>query len=149
MVGDAVLFNSQHYKARIKGKVEQSNELTCTHPNSWRGSYWKGTLRDTLDQGHQLYFIYIYIYIFSSWKMFCNPRFHEGFCKTTIIRQLRRWWFSDNQHSYNLYIYIYIYIYMSVGKISLCTPSHQTTPHVSFVVEKQQIWITVYICVWG
>ena len=32
-----------------------------------------------------------YIYIFNPWKIFCNPGFHEVFCKTTIIRQLRRW----------------------------------------------------------
>ena len=34
---------------------------------------------------------YIYIYIYNSWNIVCNPGFHEVFCKTTIIRQLRRW----------------------------------------------------------
>ena len=38
---DATLFSTQHYKVRIKGKVEQSREL-CS-------SYWKGSLRVTLD----------------------------------------------------------------------------------------------------
>ena len=33
----------------------------------------------------------LYIYIFNPWKIFCNPGFHEVFCKTTITRQLRRW----------------------------------------------------------
>ena len=46
-------------------------------------------------------YIYIYImiinkyildiYIFYPWKIFCHLRFHEVFCKITIIRQLRRW----------------------------------------------------------
>ena len=30
MVLDATLFNTQHYKVRIKGKVEQSREWSCT-----------------------------------------------------------------------------------------------------------------------
>ena len=44
------------------------------------------------------------IYTFNSWNIVCNPGFHGVFffCKTTIIRQLRRW---------NLIIYVYIYIY--------------------------------------
>ena len=44
---------------------------------------------------HTHIYIYIYIiyildmYMFNPWKIFCNPAFHEVFCKTTIIRQLR------------------------------------------------------------
>ena len=33
----------------------------------------------------------MYTYIFNPWKLFCNLRFHEVFCKTTFMRQLRRW----------------------------------------------------------
>ena len=33
----------------------------------------------------------IYIYIYNSWNIDCDPGFHGVFCKTTIIRQLRRW----------------------------------------------------------
>ena len=29
--------------------------------------------------------------MYNPWKIFCNPGFHEVFCKTTIIRQLRKW----------------------------------------------------------
>ena len=35
-------------------------------------------------------YIYIYIYTFNPWKIVCDPGFHGVFCKTTIIRQLRR-----------------------------------------------------------
>ena len=34
MVLDTILLNTQHYKARIKGKVEQSKEWTSTLPNT-------------------------------------------------------------------------------------------------------------------
>ena len=74
MVLDASLLNTQHYKVRIKGKVEQSREGVAPSPTPWCSSYRKGNLRVTLDNGHQLYlliyknsihhmFIYIYIYI--------------------------------------------------------------------------------------
>ena len=53
MVLDASLLNTQHYKVRIKGKVEQSREGVATSP--WCSSYRKGSLRVTLDYGRQLY----------------------------------------------------------------------------------------------
>ena len=34
MVLDATLLNTEHYKVRIKGKVEQSKELSSAHPNA-------------------------------------------------------------------------------------------------------------------
>ena len=41
---------------------------------------------------HIIYiYIYIYIYKFNSWNVDCDSGFHGVFCKTTIIRQLRRW----------------------------------------------------------
>ena len=67
MVLDAFLLNTQHYKVRIKGKVEQSREGVAPSPTPWCSSYRKGNLRVTLDYGHQLYlliYIYIYIYIY-------------------------------------------------------------------------------------
>ena len=45
MVLDASLLITQHYEVRIKGKVGRSWE---------RSSYRKGSLRVTLDYGHQL-----------------------------------------------------------------------------------------------
>ena len=60
MVLDASLLNTQHYKVRIKGKVEQSREGVAPSPTPWCSSYRKGSLRVTLDYGRQLYF-YIYI----------------------------------------------------------------------------------------
>ena len=56
MVLDASLLNTQHYKVRIKGKVEQSREGVAPSPTHWCSSYRKGSLRVTLDYGRQLYF---------------------------------------------------------------------------------------------
>ena len=58
MVLDASLLNTQHYKIRIKGKVEQSREGVAPSPTLWCSSCRKGSLRVTLDYGRQLYFIY-------------------------------------------------------------------------------------------
>ena len=55
MVLDASLLNTQHYKVRIKGKVEQSREGVAPSPTPWCSSYRKGSLRVTLDYGRQLY----------------------------------------------------------------------------------------------
>ena len=76
MVLDASLLSTQHYKVRIKGKVEQSRKGVAPSPTHWCSSYQKGSLRVTLDYGRQLYFIYkrwiwpitniAYSYIFSS-----------------------------------------------------------------------------------
>ena len=64
MVLDASLLNTQHYKVRIQGKVEQSREGVAPSPTPWCSSYRKGSLRVTLDYGRQLYLlIYLYIYI--------------------------------------------------------------------------------------
>ena len=61
MALDASLHNTQHYKVRIKGKVEQSREGVAPSLTHWCSSYRKGSLRVTLDYGRQLYFtIYIY-----------------------------------------------------------------------------------------
>ena len=57
MVLDASLLNTQHYKVRIKGKVEPSREGVAPSPTSWCSSYRKGSLRVTLDYGRQIYFI--------------------------------------------------------------------------------------------
>ena len=64
MVLDASLLSTQHYKVRIKGKVEQSRKGVAPSPTHWCSSYRKGSLRVTLDYGRKLYFIYIYKYIY-------------------------------------------------------------------------------------
>ena len=56
MVLDASLLNTQHYKVRIKGKVEQSWEGVAPSPTHWCSSYRKGSFRVILDYGRQLYF---------------------------------------------------------------------------------------------
>ena len=63
MVLDASLLNTQHYKVRIKGKVEPSREGVAPSPTSWCSSYRKGSLRVTLDYGRQLYLLIIIIRI--------------------------------------------------------------------------------------
>ena len=60
MVLDASLLSTQHYKVRIKGKVEQSRKGVAPSPTHWCSSYRKGSLRVTLDYGRQLYLLYIY-----------------------------------------------------------------------------------------
>ena len=61
MVLDASLLNTQHYKVRIKGKVEQSREGVAPSPTPWCSSYRKGSLRVTLDYGRQLYLLYLLV----------------------------------------------------------------------------------------
>ena len=61
MVLDASLLSTQHYKVRIKGKVEQSRKGVAPSPTHWCSSYRKGSLRFTLDYGRQLY-LYIDIH---------------------------------------------------------------------------------------
>ena len=39
------------------------------------------------------------IYIFNSWNIDCDPGFHGIFCKTAIIRQLRRWNVSKSKNT--------------------------------------------------
>ena len=56
IVFDASLLNTQHYEVRIKSKVEQSRERSCTLPYP----YSKGSLRVTLDYCRQRYFLYYF-----------------------------------------------------------------------------------------
>ena len=58
---DASLLNTEHYKVRIKGKVEQSREGVAPSPTHWCSSYRKGSLRVTLDYGRQLFFIIVLV----------------------------------------------------------------------------------------
>ena len=39
MILDATLLNTQHYKVRIKSKVEQSREWSSTSPTPWSRGY--------------------------------------------------------------------------------------------------------------
>ena len=49
MVLDTSLLNTQYYKVRIKGKVEQSRERSNALPPPRCSSYSKGSLQVTLD----------------------------------------------------------------------------------------------------
>ena len=58
MVLDISLLNTQHYKGRIKGKVEQSKEWCSALPRLRYRSYRKGSFLVALDYGCQLYSTY-------------------------------------------------------------------------------------------
>ena len=58
MVFDAFFLNTQHYKVRIKDKVEQSRNRSSTLPYTSVYSYWIESLQVTLDYSPQLYFTY-------------------------------------------------------------------------------------------
>ena len=61
---------TQHYKVQIKSKEEQSREGVAPSPTSWCSSYRKGSLRVTLDYGHQLYYIFKHFKMNRSTKRF-------------------------------------------------------------------------------
>ena len=102
MVLDASLLNTQHYKVRIKGKVEQSREGVAPSPTPWCSSYRKGSLRVTLDYGRQLYFtfiytntytlIYIYIYRFIGLvgRVFANSKLVQSQVKS--YQRFKKWY---------------------------------------------------------
>ena len=129
MVLDASLLSTQHYKVRIKGKVEQSRKGVAPSPTHWCSSYRKGSLRVTLDYGRQLYFTflwyythtYIYIYIYISYLIYIYIQ---------------------------IYIYIYIYIYVCVcvcvyiWYICLCIPPDRTWHKVSWSECRSIVGVT-------
>ena len=50
MVLDATLLNTQHYKVCIKGKMDNPGKGVTPSPTPrFSSSYWKGSLRVTLD----------------------------------------------------------------------------------------------------
>ena len=56
MVLDSSLLNSQYYKVWIKNKWSNPGKGVALSPTPRCSSYQKGSLRVTLDYGHQLYF---------------------------------------------------------------------------------------------
>ncbi len=54
MVLDASLLNTQHYKVRIKGKVDNPGKGVAPSLTPWCSSYRKWSRRVTLDYGRQL-----------------------------------------------------------------------------------------------
>ena len=53
---DASLLNTQHYKVRVKWS--NPGKEVAPSPTPLYSSYWKGSLRVTLDYGRQLYFYF-------------------------------------------------------------------------------------------
>ena len=54
---DVSLFYTQQYNARLKGKVENSVEGVAPSPTPRCSSYWKRSIRVTLDYAHQPLYI--------------------------------------------------------------------------------------------
>ena len=84
MVLDASLLNTQHYKVRIKGKVEQSREGVAPSPTPWCSSYrkgslwvtpqlWSPTIFNQIGINEEMLPIYIYIYIYIYIKSLLYP----------------------------------------------------------------------------
>ena len=61
MVLDVSLLYTQYYMVRIMGIVGQSRKGVVSSPTPWCSSNRKGSLRVTLDYGHQLYFFYLQV----------------------------------------------------------------------------------------
>ena len=96
MVLDATLVNTQQYKVRIKGKVEQSREKSSASLHLGV-SYRKGSLRVTLDYGRQLYFLLTWsrklVLISSnlhksSWLFYKSFTYIQGIVKIVFIFML-------------------------------------------------------------
>ena len=51
MVLNAFLPNTQHYKVQIKGKWSNPGKGIAPSPKPWSNTYWKGSLRVSLDYG--------------------------------------------------------------------------------------------------
>ena len=89
MVLDTSLLNTQHYKVRIKGKVEQFREGVAPSPTPWCSSYRKGSLRVTLDYGRQLYFTYLHNVQDGCWaKSFLHPFDRSCFSSSWVSKPL-------------------------------------------------------------
>ena len=73
MVIDTSLLNTQHYKVRIKGKVEQSREILGVVAIE-KGAFWSPST--TVAK-----FIYIYIYIYVVCVCVCVCEFTPWFLK--------------------------------------------------------------------
>ena len=56
IVLDAALLSTPHYKVRMKGKEDSPGNGVALSSTPRCYSYWEGSLRVTLDYGHQLYF---------------------------------------------------------------------------------------------
>ena len=97
MVLDASLLNTQHYKVRIKGKVEQSREGVAPSPTPRCSSYRKGSLWVTLDYGRQLYFTY--------------------YDQTTVLKHCNEKWncmCAHPPHKYVRDVHIFVLVYMNI-----------------------------------
>ena len=67
MAFDTYLLNTQQYKVRVKGKVEQPREIVAPSPTPRFCSYWKGGFLVVLNYGHQLYFVFKKLSLFTNW----------------------------------------------------------------------------------
>ena len=139
MVLDASLLNTQHYKVRIKGKVEQSREGVAPSPTHWCSSYRKGSLWVTLDYGRQLTLLIkeggIYYHFLSMTRLGIEPQSPGSLANTLLIRPMARIY---------IYIYIYIDVYICIN-IFMCVHTH-THAH-THTHTYACVCMCVYVCV--
>ena len=129
IVLDTSLLNTQQYKVRIKGKVEQSWERSYTHYTPQCCSYWQGSLRVTLNYSCQLtyfhtpnyYHMYVWPYFpgVMSYNFIIQQTFLPALCQIKLIWvnisvcacTYTRIWTCILIHIYirNLYNYAHIY----------------------------------------
>ena len=86
MVLDAALLNTQHYKVRIKGKVEQSKERSSTPTHTYLGvvAIEKGAFGFPLTIVANFTYIYIYIYIY----IYVSSNSKDKFCLYKLFKIL-------------------------------------------------------------
>ena len=76
MVIEASLQNTQHYKVRIKGKGEQSREMSSALITPQCSGYWKGSLRVSLNYGSPtlliVYNSYLILIVYNSPYVFVS-----------------------------------------------------------------------------
>ena len=77
---DASLLNTQQYKVRIKGKMEQSRERSSPSSTPCCSSYWKRSLLVALDYSRQPYLLSLYISIYIH-------HYHQGVLWQSMLRQ--------------------------------------------------------------
>ena len=107
MVLDATLLNTQYYKVRIKGKVEQSKERSSALPlHLGVVAMEKGAFGSPSTNLANFMYIYIYIYI-----CVCVYKVTLGIVVGAARKFLFSWATTQRRRG-GSYIYIYIYIYI-------------------------------------
>ena len=106
MVLDTSLLNTQHYKVRIKGKVEHPEKGVVPSPTPRCSSYWKGILQVALDCGRQQLTTKLISIetLVAKWKLhewfyFLTKRTHKHRFPLDPFTQTRKCWTTSKNFS--------------------------------------------------